>query len=327
MMTQLIQSVDELKSKTIEIQKKRKRKKKYIPGLAAFYFTPQYSWTRKDAQELYYKRMSKDHNQIYYEDCIEGMKRLPSESLDLIIADPPFGLNFNGKESIYNRDSTLVLEDYNEVEQSEYSEFTQNWISELPRLMKETSSAFIFSGWTNLTDVLIAVRETGLYLVNHLIWQYQFGVFTKRKFVSSHYHLLWLIKNPDKYFFNKIEHYPLDIWDIPRTYKRGEKKNGTKLPQKLVEKCIHFCSKPGDLVLDPFLGNATSAICAKGNFRHFLGFEINIRMKPIINNGLEKVEIGEFYIPYKEIPLDIEKLRKKYPRAYKEYLKREGLKT
>lgn len=326
-MTQKIKLVECSEINLSNTEKRTKRKNEYIPGLAAFYFTPAFSWFIEDAKRLYYNQMSKDNNTIFYEDCIEGLKRLSSESIDLIIADPPFGLDFNGKESIYNRDSTLVLEDYNDVRKSEYLEFTQKWTKELIRLMKETSSVFIFSGWTNLTDVLIALRESKLYLINHLIWQYQFGVYTKRKFVTSHYHLLWLVKDPDKYFFNKIEHYPSDVWDIPRTYKRGEKKNGTKLPQKLIEKCIHFCSKPGDVVLDPFMGNGTTAICAKGNFRHFIGFEINVKMKPIIDNALAKIETGEFYIPYKEVPLDIEHLKRKYPKAYKEYARREGLKV
>lgn len=304
-------------------KKQKNKKKKYIPGLAAFYFKPQYPWTEKQAKELYQKNISKDFNKIFYTDCIEGMKQLSPKSIDLIIADPPFGLEFNGKESIYNRDKNLVLDGYYEIEQSEYYAFSRAWISKLSRLMKNTSSAFIFSGWTNLTDVLLAIKDSGLEIINHIIWFYQFGVFTKRKFVSSHYHLLWVVKNPDNYFFNKIEHYPLDIWKIPRKYKRGEKKNGTKLPLELVSRCIHFCSKPGDLILDPFMGNGTTAICAKGNYRHYLGFEINKNMENIINHGLSKVEVGSLFTPYSDMHPDVQKLKKKYPKAYKVYLKRE----
>lgn len=305
------------------VVKKKKRKNEYIPGLAAFYFKPQYDWTREEAEDLYLKQQFTEYNQIFYEDCVEGMKRLPSESIDLVIADPPFGLDFNGKESIYNRNSEYVQDDYEEIKKSEYERFTRNWIMELRRLMKDTASVFIFSGWTNLKDVLIAIDESSLHVLNHLVWEYQFGVFTKKKHVSSHYHILWAVKDPQRYFFHKIEHYPLDVWDIPRTYKRGEKKNGTKLPLQLITRCINFCSKPGDLILDPFLGNGTTAISAKGSFRHYIGFEINTRMKSIIDGSLAEIEPGDFYIPYSELcKPDIEKLKKEYPKAYKIYLKR-----
>ena len=304
--------------------KLEKKKSKYIPGLAAFYFRPTHPWTKEQAENKYSEILSEDYNIIFYEDCIEGMKKLPSKSIDLVIADPPFGLDFTGKESIYNRDKDLVLEDYHEIEKNEYYEFSKAWISQLPRLMKKTSSAAIISGWTNLTDVLLAIKETDLEIINHNIWFYQFGVFTRNKFVTSHYHILWVVKDPNNYFFNKIEHYPLDVWKIKRKYKRGEKKNGTKLPVKLVSRCIHFLSKPGDLILDPFMGNGTTAVCAKGNYRHFIGFEINKKMEPIINHGLSKIELGGLFTPYSEIDPDIEKLKKKYPRAYKVYLRRKG---
>jgi len=320
-----IENKDSKIQSQLKENKLKKKKRNYIPGLAAFYFHPTHPWTREQAENMYLENLSEDYNKIIYEDCMKGMKRLPSKSIDLIIADPPFGLEFTGKESIYNRDKNFVLDGYIEIEQSEYCEFSKAWISELPRLMKKRSSAVIFSGWTNLLDILLAIKDSKLEIINHLIWFYQFGVFTKKKFVTSHYHLLWIAKDLNNYFFNKIEHYPLDIWKIPRKYKRGEKKNGTKLPIKLVSRCIHFLSKPGDLVLDPFMGNGTTAISAKGNFRHFTGFEINKSMESIINHGLLEVETGELFTPYSEIHPNIEKLKKKYPKAYKEYLKKESL--
>jgi site-specific DNA-methyltransferase (adenine-specific) len=275
---------------------KKKKKRKYIPGLAAFYFEPDNSWNKKEAYNLYINNKKDYYGEIYYKDCIDGMKGLEDNSVDLIIADPPFGLEFNGKESLYNRDSELVSKGYVDVDGSEYRLFTKKWVSFLPRLMKKTASAFIFSGWTNLADVLQAIEECNLKLINHIIWKYQFGVFTKRKFVTSHYHLLWIVKNEKNYFFNKIKHYPLDIWEIPRKYASGEKKNGTKLPIELISRCIDYCSKPGQLVLDPFMGNGTTAVASKGNFRHFIGFEINEKMRTIIESNLEKVKIGELYM-------------------------------
>ncbi|MHA1268557.1 MAG: DNA-methyltransferase [Candidatus Helarchaeota archaeon] len=297
--------------------KKQKRKKTYIPGLAALDFRVQYDWEIEEAKELFNNAQFKfEVDKIIFDDCIEGMEKLPENSIDLIIADPPFGINFNGKGSQYNRNSDLVVDGYNEITDN-YSEFTFKWISKLPRIMKETASAFIFSGWTNLKDVLNAIDKTNLKLINHIIWKYQFGVFTKKKFVTSHYHILFIAKNPKKYFFNKIEHYPLDFWDIPRTYRPGQEKNSTKLPEKVVIKCIDFCSKPGDLIFDPFMGNGTTAVCSKVKFRHFLGFEINENMKSILKNNIESVNTGESYLPYRTYLPTIDDLIKKYPHLKK----------
>ncbi|MCG3217779.1 MAG: site-specific DNA-methyltransferase [Candidatus Heimdallarchaeota archaeon] len=257
------------------------------------------------------------------------MKNLPEESIDLIIADPPFGIDFSGKEALYNRDKSFVADGYSEVKIENYAQFSYDWMSELPRIMKESSSAYVFSGWTNLNDLLTAVEKIeGLTLVNHIIWKYQFGVFTKKKFVSSHYHVLFLVKNPTKYYFNKITHYPQDVWDdISRKYKPGQKKNGTVLPLELVERCIDYSSKPGDLVFDPFMGNGTTAMAAKANFRHFHGFEINPAMKEIISSNIELIDLGETtnkkgsYNERWRSEENFLKLKERYPRAYQEYIK------
>ena len=291
-----------------------KRKNPYIPGVAQLDFKPDFDWEREEAEKLY------NHAQhpidpidsIRYADCIAGMRSLPEASVDLIIADPPFGIKFDGKGSQYNRNNDLVIEDYGEVIE-DYSEFTNQWVAEIPRIMKDTASAYIFSGWTNLMDLLAAIEKNNLSLINHIIWKYQFGVFTKKKYVTSHYHVLFVVKNPKTYFFNKIEHYPLDIWEIPRTYMPGQKKNGTKLPENVVVRAINFSSKPGDLVFDPFMGNGTTAMSAKMSFRHYLGFEQNEKMRAIIEDNIAAIKAGQEYHPYHTFLPSNDELAAKYP--------------
>lgn len=300
----------------------KKRKNPYVPGIAAMSFKPQYDWTEEEACSLY-NRLRNDENLdvIYYSDCIKGMKDISPESVDLIIADPPFGIDFSKKENLYNRNSDFVPSGYEEVQPSNYSEFTKSWIQELPRIMKDTSSAYIFSGWTHLKEILEAI-DSSLTLINHIIWKYQFGVFTRRKFVTSHYHVLFCVKNPKKYFFNKIEHYPEDVWVISRKYKPGQAKNSTKLPEEVVIKCINFSTKPGDVVFDPFMGNGTTAVCAKANFRHFFGYELNPNLKDIVETNLKNVEPGSNYVPYTDLIPSMEELAKKYPAVRKELRKK-----
>ncbi len=298
----------------------RKRKNPYVAGVAALNFKPEQDWEVEEARAMYEgAKFPFDVDRVLFEDCIGGMLALPGDSVDLVIADPPFGIEFDGKGSQYNRKDNLVVEGYEEVE-GDYDKFTLAWISELPRIMKDTASAYVFSGWTNLKDVLVAVDNAGLAVINHIIWKYQFGVFTQRKYVTSHYHVVFLAKNPNKYYFNKIEHYPLDIWDIPRTYRPGQQKNGTKLPENVVFRCIDFSSKPGDLVFDPFMGNGTSATCAKAKFRHFLGFELNEKMRQMLGQNIDAVPAGESYVPYRTMVPPVEELAEKYS-AVKKILK------
>ncbi len=268
--------------------------------MAAARFRPQFDWTREDAlREYQMAEFPFEVDTVHYMDCINGMRELPDECIDVVIADPPFGIAFNGKGSLYNRNEQLVVEGYHEIDE-DYREFSERWIGEIPRVLKPTGSAWIFSGWTNLVDILNAVRLHNLTVINHVIWKYQFGVFTRRKFVTSHYHLLFLVKDSKKYYFNKIEHYPLDVWEINRTYRKGELKNSTKLPEELVMRCIDFTSFPGALVLDPFMGNGTTAVVCKGSYRHYIGYEINKDMRDIIEHNLKQIEAGDLYTPYSE---------------------------
>ena len=269
----------------------------WFPQMTGIKFKPPHDWSEKSALSLFKKsNFTFPVDTIHYLDFIKYSDLIPDNSINSIIADPPFGISFSGKESVYNRKSSNVQEGYVEIDQY-YDEFSKLWISKLSRMLKDDGTAWIFSGWSNLSSILNAISGTDLNLINHVIWKYQFGVFTRKKFVSSHYHLLFLSKSKN-YFFNKIENYPLDVWEINRTYSPNELKNGTKLPHSLVMKCIDYSSRPGDLILDPFMGNGTTAVAAKSSFRHYVGFELNKSMKKIINNNVNQIDPGSSYSKY-----------------------------
>ena len=147
---------------------------------------------------------------------------------------------------------------------------------------------FLVSGWTNLKDIMIAVDDVGFTTINHLIWKYQFGVFTKNKFVTSHYHILFLVKNEKKYKFNKIDHYPEDVLVVKREYWRNKTKTPTKLPMELVKKLILYGSDEKDLVLDHFMGSGTAALASKRLNRSFIGFEIVKNYYDLCNQAFRK---------------------------------------
>jgi site-specific DNA-methyltransferase (adenine-specific) len=216
---------------------------------------------------------------------------IDDRSVDLVIADPPFGLNESTFEKHYNRKEENVLGGYVEAP-TDYLEFTQKWMTESKRVLKDNGSMYVVSGWTNLKDVLNVASDLGLHTINHIIWRFSFGVFTKSKFVTSHYHILYLKKNKKvKAKFNTHSRYSgndrdennrsllykdlEDVWNIKKEYQPGKIKNRNKLPDKLVEKMILYSSNTGDVVLDPFLGNFTTAFVARKHGRVPMGFEIN----------------------------------------------------
>jgi site-specific DNA-methyltransferase (adenine-specific) len=221
------------------------------------------------------RRLGPFHEDTLYEgDALTLLPQVPEGSVDLIVTDPPFAIDFKAQRLNYNRTGSNVLEGYREIPEAEYGEFTRRWIAEAERALSPTGSMYIFSGWNRLRDILEGIDSAGLTTINHLIWKYQFGVFTKKKYVTSHYHILFVVKDPKHYTFNKIDHYPEDVWVINREYWKGRKKTPTKLPSELVKKILCYSSNPGDLVLDPFLGSGTVAMVAQQEGCHFLGFEI-----------------------------------------------------
>lgn len=246
-------------------------------------------------------------------DCIDLMSVMPSDHVDLVITDPPFAIDFKAKRTNYNRSEGRVLEGYNEIQAQDYQAFTNAWLKQATRLLKDSGSMYIFSGWNHLKELLIAIDECDLTMVNHLIWKYQFGVATKRKYVTSHYHCLYVCKDDKKRRFypyarfSKDEktdsggsaHYKdkEDVWQIKREYWQGDKKTPTKLPAEIIRKILAYSSEKGDVVLDPFLGSGQVAVVSKMEGRHYIGFEI---VPEYYEFASERIASGKYRIKAEE---------------------------
>ncbi|QSZ66489.1 site-specific DNA-methyltransferase [Methanofollis aquaemaris] len=229
---------------------------------------------------------------FYNEDCISGAKKhIESNSVDLIVTDPPYGINGDKLHLHYNRNEDFVVEGYVEIPESECGEFSLKWIKEAERILKPGGSIYIVSGYTNLYHILHALRQTKLEEINHIIWKYNFGVYTSKKYVSSHYHILYYEKPGGNRTFNLESRFGVkekapnsgslnyqdreDVWIINREYKPGRVKNKNELPVLLLVKMIQYSSDEGDLVCDMFLGGFSTAKVAIGLNRRAIGFEIS----------------------------------------------------
>ncbi|MEM2970524.1 MAG: DNA methyltransferase, partial [Candidatus Bathyarchaeia archaeon] len=102
------------------------------------------------------------------------------EPAELVFADPPFGINFKANLQTYHRKPDALS--YKEVPLKEYPKFIKSLLDWSYESLSETGSMWLLSGWNNLGTVLQAVEDSGFHLLNHCIWRYQFGVFTKKRF-------------------------------------------------------------------------------------------------------------------------------------------------
>lgn len=248
-------------------------------------------------------RIIKD-NRYFNQDCIQGARQnIEDESVDLIITDPPYGIDGDKLHRHYNRDEDYIVDGYVEIPADEYADFSHKWIKQAERILKPGGSIYIVSGYTNLYHILDALRATDLEEINHIIWKYNFGVYTQKKYISSHYHILFYQKPGTDRTFNLYSRYGHnerdsdggslnyqdreDVWIINREYKPGRKKNKNELPKALLTKILQYSSNPGDLVCDLFMGGFSTAEAAIGLKRKFVGFEVS---ESIFNSGVERIK-------------------------------------
>jgi site-specific DNA-methyltransferase (adenine-specific) len=241
--------------------------------------------------------------------CIDGMQSMPANKIDLIVTDPPFAIDFKATKQNYNRTASRVMQGYNEIKQEDYFDFTSKWMSQAFRILKGSGSMYVFSGWNNLKDILNALDNVGFTTINHIIWKYQFGVVTSKKYVTSHYHCIYVCKDAKKrrfYPFSRFAknqktpegrslHYKdkEDVWEIKREYWTGDQKTPTKLPAEIVRKILDYSSKEGDVVFDPFLGSGQVAMISKMMKRQYIGFEI---VKKYYDFALRRLENNTYRV-------------------------------
>lgn len=261
------------------------------------------------------------HYQVYNQSCIDGMRQhVADNSIDLIFTDPPYGIDGDNLDVVYHRDESKVVEGYIDVPLTEYAQFSIDWIKECARVLRPGGSLYIVSGYTNLHHVLNALHSTDLKEINHIIAKYSFGVSTKNKFVSSHYHVLFWAKpnkGKQKRTFNSNWQYTdqkdsyhdrLTVQDMPRDYKPDQIRNKNQLSEDFIKKFVLYSSNRGDTVLDCFGGGLTTGRTALRWGRKFIGFELNKNAYDAFLPSLATVQVEPDPIP---ISPDAEELAKR----------------
>lgn len=220
---------------------------------------------------------------LYNGDCIDILKQLKANSVDLIFADPPYFLS-NGGKSIHSGKVVSVNKgDWDDkTKYKDHLEFTKNWLTLCYKVLKYGASIWVSGTIHNIFDIKKFIDEIGYKVINVVIWHKTDPppLIYKNKLRFSYELLIWASKG-NKHKFNYEEMYKIsnseleDIWTIPAV-KMNEKKFGyhpTQKPEALLERIILATTNPRDLVLDPFSGSGTTCFVAKKLKRNYIGIE------------------------------------------------------
>ena len=209
------------------------------------------------------------------------MKTLPSSSVDLIVADPPYNL---GKDYGNNTDRK---------EWHEYEEFTVQWLTEAARLLKPTGSIYVFMGVRFISSLFLLMENEFRLLFNGWItWHYTQGMGRKVGFSPRHEDILYFTKSgdfvfnlddvrvPQKYFRkrnNMSGANPGDVWQFSHVHYCNPERQAhpTQKPEALLERILLASSNEEQVILDPFIGSGTTCRVANLLNRRWIGIEIN----------------------------------------------------
>lgn len=232
--------------------------------------------------------------EIIQGDALDLFSHIPSASIDLIIADPPYNL---GKDYGNNHD----LRGFND-----YMTFSNKWLAEAHRTLKSNGAIYVFMGVrfiAYLYDVLD--QKLGMYFNSWITWHYTQGIGKTKGFSPRHDDILMFTKSqnfqfhldairiPQKYYRernNMDGANPGDVWQFSHVhYSNPEREDHpTQKPEALIARMILASSSEGNTILDPFAGSGTTLRVAQQLQRNCIGFELNPEYVDMIESRLSK---------------------------------------
>lgn len=234
-------------------------------------------------------------------DVFDGLKQIPSESVDLIFADPPYFLSNNGVTCSSGKMVSVNKGKWDTADSLEKKhEFNRSWIAECYRVLKPAGTIFISGTLHNIFSVGMALEENNFKILNNITWQKTNPPpnLACKCFTHSTETVLWAKKNikAAKPLFN----YALmkeqnggkqmkDVWQGSLT-SRKEKKHGkhpTQKPLYLLNRIVEATTAPGFIVLDPFVGSGTTAISAATHGCYFIGIDNSLQYLELAKSRIE----------------------------------------
>ena len=225
-------------------------------------------------------------------DCIAEMARLPDKSVDMIFADPPYNLQLGG--DLFRPEGSRVDAVDDEWDKFEslttYDNFTREWLEQARRLLKDDGTIWVIGSYHNIFRVGALLQDADFWILNDIVWRKSNPMpnFRGTRFTNAHETLIWCAKDEKaRYTFNyramKALNDDLQMrsdWVLPicsggerMKADDGSKAHPTQKPEALLYRILLACTKPGDVVLDPFFGTGTTGAVARRLGRRWIGIE------------------------------------------------------
>lgn len=218
-------------------------------------------------------------NRIYQMDCLEGMKLIPDKSIDLIVTDPPYGINltpqrekgkFKGVK--INNDDTL--------------DWLPKLVDEYHRLLKSNKVGYIFCNWQNY-DKFKQEFEKKFEIKNCIVWNKDwFGMGNNWR---PNHEFIMVITNGK---FKTKSNNKSNIITVRRVSPQ-KLTHACEKPVPLLTELILESSEENDIVLDSFFGTGATAVACTLNNRKWIGFETESKYIELANKRLEQIQLED----------------------------------
>ena len=218
--------------------------------------------------------------------CLDTLKNIPNESIDLIVTDPPYPTTSRGNagnsggmlQKDINKKGKVFT--YNNINCKEYA-------PEFYRLLKDGSHCYVMTNHINLIDMLNTFTDVGFHFIKSLIWN-KGNKIMGQYYMSQYEYILFFRKGKGKKINNCGTSDILSISNKKTKDKDGKNIHDTEKPVELMEVLVNNSSQENELVLDPFMGvGSTGLACIKNN-RNFIGIEIDENYFNIAKSRLEE---------------------------------------
>ncbi len=213
-------------------------------------------------------------------DCLDIMKKMPDNSIDLVVTSPPYNLkNSTGNGMKDGRGgkwaNAALQKGYSHYDDNmpheEYVEWQRNCLTEMFRLIKDDGAIFYNHKW-RVQDGLLQDRQdivSGFPVRQIIVWKRKGGINFNPGYFLPTYEVIYLIAKPDFKLSAKANGVG-DVWEFTQEMKNG---HPAPFPVALIDRIIG--STEAQVVLDPFMGSGTTAVVAMGLKRHYVGIELS----------------------------------------------------
>ena len=231
-------------------------------------------------------------NRVIVGDCIAELRKLPSESVDLVFADPPYNLQL-ASELLRPNNTRVdgVDDDWDKFTSfSAYDEFCRAWLAECRRILKPDGALWVIGSYHNVFRLGAALQDLGYWIQNDIIWRKVNPMpnFRGKRFTNAHETLIWAGRDQKSRVTFNYESlkalnddiqmrsdwlYPICAGPERLKDDGGRKAHPTQKPEALLGRVLLATTNVGDIVLDPFFGTGTTGAVAQRLGRRWIGIE------------------------------------------------------